>query len=611
VNINISSCGLLVLFLCFSGCGGTDNPGTPVPGDNVPPAAVDDLAVVSASADHVKLAWTSTGDDGTTGTAQSYEIRYANYPADVYGWNNWNVFSTSVAARNPGQVETVSVTGLTESTAYVFRLKVIDDAGNSSDVSNPVVATAAEQFDTSAPDPVSDLTVWSRDNQDIVVAWTPAADDGPLGLASGYEIRYSDHLIDQSNWSSALEATAPVPGSGGNRDMATLSGIETDSIYYIAMRACDDQENWSPISNVLQIDTDQMRTWYILEDGSGDMPSIQDAINAAGVGDLILVAPGRYTWTNQNTEQSEYKDWAMVMFWRGVDGFTLRSESGPAETILDAEGNGRVMELQADNNNVIVDGFTLTGGDANVSPQGYQGGGALVLHLTGPLISNCVMTENMAKYGDALEMAGECEAVFENCRFIDNEAEYGGALYGIKSHLMTTFSKCVFAGNTASVSGGAVVSDTTAIHLVECQVYDNQAGDIGGAFLFYRSNPSEITRCTIANNRALNSHAIQLGNGSQLTIESSIIAENTFGGAFIVSETSTLDIGCSVIYGHSGGDVLLPEINDTGGNFYLDPLFVDGEYFDYHLLPGSPCLPGNHPSDTSCGQIGALGTGSY
>src|SRR5215510_4741910 len=47
--------------------------------DNTPPAAVTDLTVAVGPHTGVPV-WTNTGDDGTVGTASSYEVRYSTSP---------------------------------------------------------------------------------------------------------------------------------------------------------------------------------------------------------------------------------------------------------------------------------------------------------------------------------------------------------------------------------------------------------------------------------------------------------------------------------------------------------------------------------------------------
>src|SRR5262249_6606715 len=54
--------------------------------DTTPPAAVSNLAVSAASPWSVTLAWTATGDDGTTGRASYYEMRYASAPITEATW---------------------------------------------------------------------------------------------------------------------------------------------------------------------------------------------------------------------------------------------------------------------------------------------------------------------------------------------------------------------------------------------------------------------------------------------------------------------------------------------------------------------------------------------
>ena len=47
------------------------------PPDTTPPAAVSNLATSSPTTNSITLNWTAPGDDGSTGTATTYDIRYS------------------------------------------------------------------------------------------------------------------------------------------------------------------------------------------------------------------------------------------------------------------------------------------------------------------------------------------------------------------------------------------------------------------------------------------------------------------------------------------------------------------------------------------------------
>ena len=116
------------------------------------------------------------------------------------------------------------------------------------------------------------------------------------------------------------------------------------------------------------------RIWRVTVDGTGDVPTIQAAVDTAEAGDEIVVAPGVYTWANQGTGT----DFGLITFLRDVSGFTLRSEAGAGSTVLNAQGQGRVFYLMA-YNEVTIEGFTITGGEAPLF--GDFVGGGIVAHL--------------------------------------------------------------------------------------------------------------------------------------------------------------------------------------------------------------------------------------
>ncbi|MDC0712286.1 Ig-like domain-containing protein [Stigmatella sp. ncwal1] len=93
-----------------------------------------EVAVLSGSVSSpssVTLTWVAVGDDGTEGTAASYDLRYA--ATDITTEEQFSAatpFSVG-APKAAGQTETVSLTDLSPA-SYYFVLKVFDGAGNAS-----------------------------------------------------------------------------------------------------------------------------------------------------------------------------------------------------------------------------------------------------------------------------------------------------------------------------------------------------------------------------------------------------------------------------------------------------------------------------------------------
>ncbi len=54
--------------------------------DQTAPAAVTDLATGTVTTSSVDLSWTAPGDDGATGTATTYDVRYSTSTITAGNW---------------------------------------------------------------------------------------------------------------------------------------------------------------------------------------------------------------------------------------------------------------------------------------------------------------------------------------------------------------------------------------------------------------------------------------------------------------------------------------------------------------------------------------------
>jgi len=114
------------------------------PADTVPPAPITDLRATPISDTSVRLDWTATGDDGTTGTAALYDMRRSNRriltEAD---FSTATPLSGEPAPLASGSAQQMTVGGLTANTSYYFALKASDEKPNVSGLSNCAWATTA------------------------------------------------------------------------------------------------------------------------------------------------------------------------------------------------------------------------------------------------------------------------------------------------------------------------------------------------------------------------------------------------------------------------------------------------------------------------------------
>lgn len=209
---------------------------------------------------------------------------------------------------------------------------------------------------------------------------------------------------------------------------------------------------------------------------------LRAALASAPEGGCLCLAPG--TWA------------APIRVERSV---TLRAaDPDGAPVVLDAGGRGSVVESDAEDATILLEGLVLTGGSA---------------------------------------------------------AEAGGALR-LGGHSFVTLRGCTLAGNRGgSYGGGAVFAADGLVRLERCRVVDNETEFGGAAVLLDGIGRAELCDTLVAHNRAGSGATLWIREGTRLTLDRATVADNRADMAIRVDSTTTrapeLYVGDSLL-AHAG-----------------------------------------------------------
>ncbi|NQT24106.1 right-handed parallel beta-helix repeat-containing protein, partial [candidate division KSB1 bacterium] len=217
---------------------------------------------------------------------------------------------------------------------------------------------------------------------------------------------------------------------------------------------------------VIYVDTDATSG---ADDGSSwtdAFTKVQDGIGAAVSADAIWVAAGTYypdegTGQTNNARTSTFQLKSGVGLYGGFGGTeTLLSQRsvGGNLTILSGDQDQSGTKNTNDAYHVVtgvtggtLDGFTITGGNADGSNPNNQGAG-MYNSSANPAVSNCTFTGNAASDGGGMRASNSTLTV-TNCVFTDNTASGWGGGMDINGG-NPTITNCTFSNNTSGADMG-------------------------------------------------------------------------------------------------------------------------------------------------------------
>ncbi|WP_281884824.1 fibronectin type III domain-containing protein [Paenibacillus sp. YYML68] len=218
--------------------------------DTTAPGAIQDVAAASISSSQAELSWTAPGNDGNVGKADYYDVRYDTKPITADSWNEAKRASGEPTPAVPGTNQAMTLSGLYPNTTYYVAMKAGDESGNVAALSNVVTVVMPQVADTIAPAGITDMVATAVSPYSIKLDWTSTGDDGYVGTATSYEIRYSTSPMTEDSFESALLVNNSItPQAVGHAETHTIEGLLPGRTYFVGMKSEDEAGNRSKLSN--------------------------------------------------------------------------------------------------------------------------------------------------------------------------------------------------------------------------------------------------------------------------------------------------------------------------------------------------------------------------
>lgn len=166
---------------------------------------------VPSTATAATLTWTAPGDDGTTGQAASYDLRYSSQPITD---DNFTSRSAAVGAPVPaiaGSTESFTIDNLEPASTYYFAIKTSDEAGNISAISNVATKTTASLPTACVPE--YHCTDWTVCSEKIQTRTCTVLNSCPAGL----DQPITSQACTMPETTPPTTTTPVTPPTGGER----------------------------------------------------------------------------------------------------------------------------------------------------------------------------------------------------------------------------------------------------------------------------------------------------------------------------------------------------------------------------------------------------------
>jgi len=409
------------------------------------------------------------------------------------------------------------------------------------------------------------VTMAFEPSSPVEVAVLAESADPDITIQSGYLLHF-----DPKNYSepqTVVLAAAEDEDYLDGRAVVRISGPGLVTAVVTANEADND-----PAPEVLYVDAAAPKGAANGASWADAFPTLQEALELAAVRAQvrqIRVAAGLYSPWQPNSYRRATFDLVPGVavyggFSSGGDVWENRDPNAHP-TILSGDLNGDdgpefansndncyhvVTAINADANTVL-DGFLVTGGNANGHRRREQTTGAGIYNCNAE-IANCSISGNLAyDYGAGMYSS---HGLTTNCRFTENIARQGGGMY-LRSpdyeDLTATIVACTFADNRvegSSYAGAGLYNDSySKANLIDCTFTENQAQGYGGGLFNNDRTELNLTNCKFNSNLAAGQYAsgggLYNGYDSECTLSSCTFTGNQAAqGGAIANSTCILNL---------------------------------------------------------------------
>ncbi|MEZ4961033.1 MAG: MopE-related protein [Saprospiraceae bacterium] len=375
----------------------------------------------------------------------------------------------------------------------------------------------------------------------------------------------------------------------GNPDINPGATEVCDGIDNNCNMATDEGNVCCPAGNILYVNASATganngNSW------TNAFTDLQSALNSTCPGiTQIWVAAGTYKPTSGTDRNASFVMKNGVAIYGGFAGTeTLLSQRNWTANVTtlngDIDNDGTLANnsyhVIFNNNNgltntAVLDGFTISGGNANGSSANAYGGGMYNFN-TSPAVNNCSFTGNSVTFsGSGMYNAGNSSPTVTNCSFSGNSANRGGGMFNDASS--PAVANCSFSNNAAS-DGGGMYNETSSPTVTNCAFSGNTA-DFGGGMYNDESLPT-VKNCTFYNNSAGSSTGGMFNGFANSVVTNSIFWANS---GEILNIGSNPTVTYSIVQGGYS-----PCTSCPGGDGNVDPQFTSTT--DLSLQPSSPAV---------------------